>query len=123
MKSSSMLYCGPEVVQLCRIGESLTTVEREMVSTIVETEKKSHQYVDLDVVMLAQGEPDRVISRVMYRAIYKMSCKTRLGQAFNKCLSCFPGMFCDCPRITSQNNPSQNNCPEQLPRTTLREGR
>ena len=57
-----------------------------MVSTIVETEKKSYQYVDLHVVMLAQGEPDRVISRVMYRAIYKMSCKTRLGQSFNKCL-------------------------------------
>ena len=35
-------------------------------------EKKLHQYVDLDVVMLAQGDPERVISRVMHRAIYKM---------------------------------------------------
>ncbi len=35
-------------------------------------EKKSHQYVDLDVVMLAEGDPERLICRVMHRAIYKM---------------------------------------------------
>jgi hypothetical protein len=35
-------------------------------------EKKGNEYFDLDVVLLADGDPDRLVMRVMHRAIYKM---------------------------------------------------
>ncbi len=49
-------------------GEQLET--RAQVIELFE--RKSHQYVDLDILMLAEGNPDRVICRVMHRAIYKI---------------------------------------------------
>ena len=35
-------------------------------------EKKGHQYADLDVALLAEGDPERPLMRVLHRAIYKM---------------------------------------------------
>ena len=35
-------------------------------------ERKGNEYFDLDVAVLADGDPDRLIMRVMHRAIYKM---------------------------------------------------
>ncbi len=35
-------------------------------------ERKGNEYFDLDVAILAAGDPDRLIMRVMHRAIYKM---------------------------------------------------
>lgn len=35
-------------------------------------EKKGNEYFDLDVALLADGDPDRLVMRVMHRAIYKM---------------------------------------------------
>jgi acyl dehydratase len=35
-------------------------------------EKNGHEYFDLDVAMLADGDPERLLMRVMHRAIYKM---------------------------------------------------
>jgi acyl dehydratase len=36
-------------------------------------EKKGHEYFDLDVAILADGDPNRLIMRVLHRAIYKMA--------------------------------------------------
>ena len=35
-------------------------------------ERKGNEYFDLDVAVLADGDPDRLIMRVMHRAIYKI---------------------------------------------------
>ncbi len=35
-------------------------------------ERKGHEYFDIDVAMLANGDPERLVMRVLHRAIYKM---------------------------------------------------
>lgn len=35
-------------------------------------DKKGHEYADLDIALLADGDPERLLMRVMHRAIYKM---------------------------------------------------
>jgi acyl-CoA thioesterase FadM len=46
----------------------------EVRAQVVELfERKGHEYFDLDVALLANGDTDRLVMRVLHRAIYKMA--------------------------------------------------
>ena len=46
----------------------------EVRAQVVELfERKGHEYFDLDIALLADGDPDRLVMRVLHRAIYKMA--------------------------------------------------
>ena len=51
-----------------------TTDRIEVRAQVVELfERKGHEYFDLDVALLANGDTDRLVMRVLHRAIYKMA--------------------------------------------------
>ncbi|MFT4562864.1 MAG: hypothetical protein ACI9BW_002614 [Gammaproteobacteria bacterium] len=44
-------------------------------------ERKGHQYFDLDIAMLIDGDPERLAMRVLHRAIYKMGATAKSHEA------------------------------------------
>jgi acyl dehydratase len=65
------IHVSSSIRNLSRVHNGETVEVRAQVQDLFE--RKGHEYADLDVALLLDGDPDRLAMRVLHRAIYRMA--------------------------------------------------